>query len=200
MASIGRGLPLPLVANQEAYFRTGAPRGRNQGVHLYVVRWGGMLRGPGDGRWSRTLRAERVEEWEKWGPHRALLSCLQGLSSTGLFSVETWPGWSRGGSEETTPPPTQGLSASCQSGLSPLCSPVRRCPSTSPPTSKTPDRPESRREAECAKCSRGNGCSEIRNAVEYFRMIPAHLYDAVLNGHARVTSRNTTLLPSLCCW
>lgn len=41
--------------------------------------------------------AERVEEREKWGPQRALLSSLQGLSSTGLFPVETWPGWSRRG-------------------------------------------------------------------------------------------------------
>lgn len=32
--------------------------------------------------------------------------------------------------------------------------------------------------------SRGNGCSKIHDAVEYFTMIPAHLWDAGLNGHA----------------
>lgn len=34
--------------------------------------------------------AEWVEEWEKWGPQRALLSSLQGLSSTEFISVEMW--------------------------------------------------------------------------------------------------------------
>lgn len=41
--------------------------------------------------------AEWAEEWEKLDPQRALLSSLQGVSSTGLFPVEMWKGWSRGG-------------------------------------------------------------------------------------------------------
>lgn len=62
-----------------------------------------------EGIWGMTWITERgvngwleetLEGWEMWGPQRALLSSLQGLSLTEFISVEMWMGWSQGGWEE----------------------------------------------------------------------------------------------------
>lgn len=182
VASICRRLPLALVTNQEAYFRrnyqgTWAPRGDTResapSASIWGGGWGEGGRGGRWGTWGRTwinkrgvgaeCIAEWVEEWEMWGPQRALLSSLQGLSSTGLFSVETWPGWSRGGGGpwgcnvmkqdlKRRPPAPTGTDCFF-SKLCHLC--VILSEAVPPPVhqrQKHQARQKSPREAECAKC------------------------------------------------
>lgn len=137
-----------------------------------VLRGAGALwhamRKTGEMRWMNDRGAKRwLEEHtllSGGGSLRELLSSLQGLSSTELISVEMWMDRSQeargeggevllvwGGSVriqchenriwgDEFPP--QGLGASFQTSLSPLCYSVRTHSSTSPPTSKPQDASE----------------------------------------------------------